>query len=79
MPVERRRQGARDLAESNLRSAETVPVLRRYKVNDSTVEKLGELLNQIRGAKVQVTVDGQSADGTILGLEKKIASQVSSR
>ena len=39
-------KGARDLAESNLKDADTAPVLRRYKVNDSTVEKLGELLNQ---------------------------------
>ena len=39
-------KGARDLAESNLKQAETAPVLRRYEVNDSTVEKLGELLNQ---------------------------------
>lgn len=38
--------GARELAEANLKDAETAPVLRRYKVNDSTVEKLGELLNQ---------------------------------
>lgn len=39
-------QAARDLATSNLKEADTAPVLRRYKVNDSTVEKLGELLNQ---------------------------------
>lgn len=38
--------GARELAEASLKDAETAPVLRRYKVNDSTVEKLGELLNQ---------------------------------
>lgn len=39
-------QAARDLAESNAKQADKAPVLRRYKVNDSTVEKLGELLNQ---------------------------------
>ena len=39
-------QAAFDLAASNLKNADTAPVLRRYVVNDSTVEKLGELLNQ---------------------------------
>ena len=37
---------ARNRAESAVEEADSAPVLRRYKVNDSTVEKLGELLNQ---------------------------------
>lgn len=39
-------QGAHALAKSTLEGSEAKPVLRRYKVNDPTVEKLGELLNQ---------------------------------
>jgi hypothetical protein len=39
-------QDAQALAEQLLASAGTQPVRRRYIVNDSTVEKLGELLNQ---------------------------------
>lgn len=39
-------KGARDIAERSQKEADAEPVLRRYVVNDSTVEKLGELLNQ---------------------------------
>ena len=37
---------ARELATANLQNTDTAPVLRRFKVNDPTVEKLGELLNE---------------------------------
>ena len=37
---------ARELATANLQTTDTAPVLRRFKVNDPTVEKLGELLNE---------------------------------
>jgi hypothetical protein len=45
--------------------------LRSFQVDITSNPSLGELLNQLRGAKVKLVVLGQEVEGTILGLEKK--------
>jgi hypothetical protein len=46
--------------------------LKSFQVDITTNPSLGDLLNQLRGAKVKVTVTGtESTEGTILGLEKR--------
>jgi hypothetical protein len=45
--------------------------LRSFQIDITSNPSLGELLNQLRGAKVSVTVGVQAMEGTILGLEKK--------
>jgi hypothetical protein len=45
--------------------------LRSFQVDITSNPSLGELLNQLRGAKVKLLVSGQQVEGTILGLEKK--------
>jgi hypothetical protein len=45
--------------------------LRSFEVDLSANPSLGELLNQLRGAKVKVSLQGEEVAGTILGLEKK--------
>jgi hypothetical protein len=45
--------------------------LRSFQVDLSNNPALAELLNQVRGTPVRVTVQGEQLQGTILGLEKK--------
>src|SRR5947209_4866999 len=45
--------------------------LRSFQVDITSNPSLGDLLNQLRGAKVRLTVAGEQLEGTILGLEKK--------
>ncbi len=45
--------------------------LRSFQVDITTNPSLGELLNQLRGAKVKVSVQAEIVPGTILGLEIK--------
>ena len=45
--------------------------LRSFQVDITANPSLGELLNQLRGAKVKVTAGVENFEGTILGLEKK--------
>src|SRR5258706_2409334 len=45
--------------------------LRSFQVDITANPSLGDLLNQLRGAKVKVNVGAEAADGTILGLEKR--------
>ena len=45
--------------------------LRSFQIDITSNPSLGELLNQIRGAKVKVSLGAESAAGIILGLEKK--------
>lgn len=45
--------------------------LRSFQVDITSNPSLGDLLNQLRGARVKATIGGESAEGTILGLEKK--------
>jgi hypothetical protein len=45
--------------------------LRSFQVDITSNPSLGELLNQLRGARVKLLVSGEQAEGTILGLEKK--------
>jgi hypothetical protein len=45
--------------------------LKSFQVDITGNPSLAELLAQLRGAKVQVTVGGENVSGTILGLEKK--------
>jgi hypothetical protein len=45
--------------------------LRSFQVDITGDPSLAQLLSQLRGAKVQVTAAGETASGTILGLEKK--------
>jgi hypothetical protein len=45
--------------------------LKSFQVDITGDPSLAELLAQLRGAKVQVTVGGEELKGTILGLEKK--------
>ncbi len=45
--------------------------LRSFQIDITSNPSLGELLNQLRGAKVKLLVSGQQVEGTILGLEKK--------
>ena len=45
--------------------------LRSFQVDITGNPSLGELLNQLRGAKVSVTIGAEHAEGIILGLEKK--------
>ena len=46
--------------------------LRSFQIDITSNPSLGDLLNQLRGAKVKVTLGVESAEGTILGLEKKL-------
>jgi hypothetical protein len=48
--------------------------LRSFQIDITSNPSLGELLNQLRGAKVSVTMGVESTQGTILGLEKKQTS-----
>jgi hypothetical protein len=45
--------------------------LRSFQVDITSNPSLGDLLNQLRGAKVKVSVGAENAEGTILGLEKR--------
>jgi hypothetical protein len=45
--------------------------LRSFQVDITGDPSLAELLSQLRGAKVRLTLGGEQAEGTILGLEKK--------
>jgi hypothetical protein len=45
--------------------------LRSFQIDITNNPSLGDLLNQLRGAKVKVTIGVETAEGTILGLEKK--------
>jgi hypothetical protein len=45
--------------------------LRSFQVDITGDPSLAELLSQLRGAKVQLTLGGEQVGGTILGLEKK--------
>lgn len=45
--------------------------LRSFQIDITSNPSLGELLNQLRGAKVNVTIGVEHAEGTILGVEKK--------
>ena len=45
--------------------------LRSFQIDITGNPSLGELLNQLRGAKVAVTLGVENVQGTILGLEKK--------
>src|SRR5947209_11423556 len=45
--------------------------LRSFQVDITSNPSLGELLNQLRGAKVKLQVGAETVEGTILGLEKK--------
>ena len=45
--------------------------LRSFQIDITSNPSLGELLNQIRGAKVKVRLGAENAAGIILGLEKK--------
>jgi hypothetical protein len=45
--------------------------LRSFQVNITTNPPLADLLNQLRGAKVELTVNGDKLAGTVLGVEKK--------
>src|SRR5688572_25537727 len=45
--------------------------LRSFQVDITGDPSLANLLQQLRGARVKVTVAGEQMDGTILGLEKK--------
>ena len=45
--------------------------LRSFQIDITSNPSLGELLNQIRGAKVKVSLGAENAAGIILGLEKK--------
>lgn len=46
-------------------------ILRSFQVDITGNPSLGELLNQLRGAKVRVVVRGEEARGTILGVEQR--------
>jgi hypothetical protein len=46
-------------------------ILRSFQVDIAANPSLGDLLNQLRGAKVTVKVQTESISGTILGLEKQ--------
>src|SRR5256714_11351588 len=45
--------------------------LRSFQVDITNNPSLGDLLNQLRGAKVKATAGAENLEGTILGLEKK--------
>lgn len=45
--------------------------LRSFQVNITANPPLADLLNQLRGAKVELTVAGEKIAGTVLGVEKK--------
>src|SRR5947209_8220335 len=45
--------------------------LRSFQVDITNNPSLGELLNQLRGARVKVNAGADAIEGTILGLEKK--------
>ena len=45
--------------------------LRSFQVDISANPSLGELLNQLRGAKVRISAQAEQIGGTILGLERK--------
>ena len=45
--------------------------LRSFQIDITSNPSLGEMLNQLRGAKVKVNAGVDNVDGTILGLEKK--------
>src|SRR5882762_9337714 len=45
--------------------------LRSFQIDITSNPSLGELLNQLRGAKVKATAGAENLEGTILGLEKK--------
>jgi hypothetical protein len=45
--------------------------LRSFQVDITSNPSLGDLLNQLRGAKVKVSLGAEATEGTILGLEKK--------
>jgi uncharacterized membrane protein YgcG len=45
--------------------------LRSFQVNITANPPLADLLNQLRGAKVELTVAGEKIAGTVLGMEKK--------
>jgi hypothetical protein len=45
--------------------------LRSFQVDLSTNPSLAEMLTQVRGSQVQVTIQAEHLQGTILGLEKK--------
>ena len=45
--------------------------LRSFQIDITSNPSLGELLNQLRGAKVNVSLGAENTEGTILGLEKK--------
>src|SRR5207302_9226928 len=45
--------------------------LKSFQVDITSNPSLGDLLNQLRGAKVKVAVGAESTEGTILGLEKR--------
>jgi hypothetical protein len=45
--------------------------LKSFQVDITSNPSLGDLLNQLRGAKVKVAVGAENTEGTILGLEKR--------
>src|SRR3954463_12185866 len=45
--------------------------LRSFQIDITSNPSLGDLLNQLRGAKVKVSAGAENLEGTILGLEKK--------
>jgi hypothetical protein len=45
--------------------------LRSFQVDITSNPSMGELLNQLRGAAVKVSVEGHDMEGTVLGVEKK--------
>jgi hypothetical protein len=45
--------------------------LRSFQVDITSNPSMGELLNQLRGAAVKVSVGGQDLQGTVLGVEQK--------
>src|SRR5882757_8036472 len=45
--------------------------LRSFQIDITSNPSLGDLLNQLRGAKVKATAGAENLEGTILGLEKK--------
>src|SRR5258706_15646324 len=45
--------------------------LRSFQIDITSNPSLGELLNQLRGAKVKATAGAENLEGTILGLERK--------
>jgi hypothetical protein len=46
--------------------------LKSFQVDITANPSLGDLLNQLRGAKVKVTLGAENAEGTILGVEKRV-------